>query len=272
MATGFFFINLDRDGDRRTHMAQCAARMGLDFVRVPAVDLARLAESPSDAFRPYRYRNERWTLRPFEMAVFESHRKAWKTFLGTQHAFAVIMEDDMLFAPEFAETVRSLQSGATPVFDLVKLNHSAQRRRMGPLQHLPSGLALRKIHENIADAGCYLLTRQTAERLLSASQNYCAHVDDFIFSPDRGLRSYQLFPPVSAQMLYFEDAARRLASVSSRLEQTDRAIKGPLTFRLWKELRRLGKKGERLVLSGLQKGEHVDMPALLSAFRPMDRP
>lgn len=270
MAIGYFFINLDRDGERRSHMMTAAARMGLDFVRIPAVDLALLAVTPSASFRPFRYSNERWTLRPFETAVFESHRKAWSTFLATGHDLAVIMEDDMLFAPGFAETVGHLQACAG-TFDIVKLNHSAQRRRMGPARQVARGLTLRRIHENMADAGCYLLTRQAAMHLLDASRTYCAHADDFIFSPDRGLRSFQLIPPNSAQILYLDAPASRIDTVSTRLLQTDRADKGPPAFRIWKELRRLGKKAAAGLRSRLQQGEQIDMPALLSQFRPMDQ-
>lgn len=270
MAIGYFFINLDRDEERRSHMMTAAAQMGLDFVRISAVDLTLLAATPSASFRPFRYSNERWTLRPFETAVFESHRKAWSVFLESEHEVAVIMEDDMLFARSFAETVNILQT-CPETFDIVKLNHSAQPRRMGRARQLAPGLALRPIHENMADAGCYMLTRPAAMQLLASSRTYCAHVDDFIFSPDRGMRIFQLIPPNSAQILYMENRARQIDTVSTRLLQSDRADKGPPAFRIWKELRRLAKNAARRLRSRLQQGEQIDMPALLSEFRPMDQ-
>lgn len=268
MATAFFYINLDRDGDRSWHMQRSASALGMSFRRVAAVDLATLKDTPPAGFRPHRFSNERWTLRPFEIAVFESHRKAWAAFLATSDDLGVIMEDDMLFAPSFAETVEMLEATRS-TFDIVKLNHSAQPRLLGQPLVNASGLDLRPIDENIADAGCYMLSRRAAEILMDQSRTYCAHLDDFVFSPDRRLRSLQLIPPVAAQMIYLEAPTRTLTTISTRLEQTDRAAKGPFAFRAWKEIRRLAKNGLRRVKSRAKRGEVVDFPALLDDFRPM---
>lgn len=268
MATGFFFINLDRDQERCAHMLRSAALLGKSFTRIEAVDLTSFAESLPVRFSPFKFSNERWTLRPFEIAVFESHRRAWTALLETEHELGLIMEDDMLFESSFAQTITRLETHQS-LFDIIKLNHSVQPRRLGPPIRGFHDMSLRMVHENIADAGCYIVTRHAAESLLEQSETYCSHLDDFVFSPDRGLRTLQLIPPIAAQMIYMAEPKQTLATISTRLQQTDQAAKGPLSFRIWKEVRRLYKKGGRRILSKANKGEQVDMSALLSEFRPM---
>jgi len=271
MDIGFFFINLDRADDRCARMAQNAVTLGLAFQRVPAVDLTRLGDTPPRNFDPCQYRHERWTLRAFEIAVFESHRKAWQTFLDSCHDLAVIMEDDLLFSPDFARQVERL-SEASANFDIVKLNHSTQPRRLGRALVGLTRLALHPIQENIADAGGYLITRTAAKSLLEQSKSYCSHLDDFVFSPDRRLRALQLIPPVCAQMIYFVPPAQRAdKAISVRLTLTEAAKKGPLRFRIWKELRRLIKRAIWRTKSTVNGGQQVDMSALLADFVPIQK-
>lgn len=251
-------------------MERGASRLLLPFRRVPAIDCRDLGGESPEGFRPHRFRHERWTLRPFEIAVFESHRRAWREFLATNLELAVIMEDDLLFKADFAEAVAKL-AAHRPRFDLVKLNHSMRPRRMGPaLDGLP-GIVLRPVQENIADAGGYLLSRPAAERLLDQSRQYCSHLDDFLFSPDRGLRIVQLFPPICGQVIYRPESVAGIAgfNLSTRIQQPSPADKGPVPFRLFKECRRLSKRFRWTVRSLASGGRRVDMAEWLRDFRPL---
>lgn len=269
MTAGYVFINLDREVDRCALMLRSAAALGLRFDRVSACDLATLSTKPPIEYVPFKFRNERWALRPFETAVFESHRKAWKAFLSTDNLFGVIMEDDILFSRNFADDMKSI-TGSGFDFDVLKINHSIQTRRMGPIQAMAGGLSVRMIYENVADAGCYMLTRKAAEALLSQSRTYSSHLDDFVFSPDRKLKTFQLIPPNCAQLIYFDSEHQSpQISISTRLKIKESMPKGPLTFRVWKELRRLGKRSLIRLRSILNGGEAVDLAALLSDFKPI---
>jgi GR25 family glycosyltransferase involved in LPS biosynthesis len=265
-----YYINLNRDSGRRQVMETTASRLSLPLQRIPAIDCRSLGPHWPAGFQPHRYRHERWTLRSFEIAVFESHRKAWSQFLASEHRLGLILEDDLCFSREFPKVLGSL-SRHPDRFDIVRLCHSIQSRRFGPAITGTPGLVLRAIHENIADAGGYLLTRPAAESLLHQSRQYCSHLDDFLFSPDRGLRIMQLFPPACGQFIHKPDATPIAAAInlSNRLPLVETAPKGPLGFRLFKESRRLVKRFCWRVRSGLSGGSRVDMTTFLRTFDPL---
>jgi GR25 family glycosyltransferase involved in LPS biosynthesis len=268
--SAFLFINLDRDDARRSGMRRAASRLGLSFERVPAVDLRDVQQSPPSGFQPHRFGNPKWTLRAFEIAVFESHRAAWHAFLTGDRPLAVVMEDDLLFGAGFAEIVSAL-SEHSRLFDIVKINHSPGHRRMGPDRAGLPGLELRPIHQNVPDAGGYLLTRRAAESLLRQSRTYCNHLDDFVFSPDRGLRTMQLLPPACGQVIYRPEAAAAIErfNVSTRLDQPPPLDKGPVAYRVLKESRRLLKRTVWTGRSLLAGGRRIDMDSWLRQFEPL---
>lgn len=270
LSTLYLFINLEQEDTRRSLMLRSAERLGLTFHRVAAFDLKNIGREPTQHAAVPRYSNQRWMLRPFEIAVFESHRKTWSTFLQSDTELCVVMEDDLLFADGFPRAIETLAQ-ATDRFDIVKMNHSVQPRLMGRPDCIGEGHVLRPILENISDAGCYLLTRHAAEVLLRGSEGYSAHLDDFVFSPDRHLRTMQLFHPACGQIIHMDDYAKTTTvTVSTRLLQTDHIKKGPHAFRVWKELRRILKRAIWRSRAYLQGGERVDMRALLDDFKPME--
>ena len=250
-------------------MLHSASRLGLTFQRVSAFDLRHLDQEPTQHAKSPSYRNERWGLRPFEIAVFESHRRAWSIFLQSDAELGVVMEDDLLFAESFREAIDTIAKESDR-FDIVKINHSVQPRLMGRPMPISNGHILRPILENVSDAGCYMLTRHAAKVLLARSQGYSSHVDDFIFSPDRRLRTFQLFQPACGQIIHLDDFAKSTGvTISTRLLQTDHAIKGPRPYRVWKELRRITKRTGWKITAFLKQGERIDMRSLLTDFAPM---
>ncbi|ESW59845.1 MAG: hypothetical protein Q27BPR15_15175 [Rhodobacter sp. CACIA14H1] len=265
----YLFINLEQDQSRRSLMQRSASRLGLTFQRVSAFDLQRLGKEPTQHAKSTGYRNERWGLRPFEIAVFESHRRAWSIFLQSDAELCVVMEDDLLFAEFFRDAIDAAAKVGDR-FDIVKINHSVQPRLMGRPKSISNGHILRPILENVSDAGCYLLTRHAAKVLLQRSQGYSSHLDDFVFSPDRRLRTFQLFQPACGQIIHLDDVAKSTDfTVSTRLLQTDHVIKGPRPFRVWKELRRITKRTGWKIRAFFKRGERVDMRSLLTDFVPI---
>lgn len=269
MTTGYFFINLDREEERRALMLDSASMLGLQFYRISAVDVRTLDQTQTRNVKAPRYSNARWMLRPLEIAVFESHRKVWEAFMASGHDVCVVMEDDLLFSADFPMVVSILERN-TDRFDIARINHASQTRLMGRAVDIGSGLSLRPILENMADAGCYALSRKAARSLLRQSDSYSGHVDDFSFSPDRRLRTVQVFPPACGQIIHMPTAAHPDGiTISARYEQTDILPKGPRAFRVWKELRRLWKKLVTNLRAKLAGGERVNMHALLTKFTPM---
>ncbi len=237
-----FYINMDRDTDRLEHMQEQSRITGLEFCRVPAVAAAQLDLAQVAQYQPHQYRHSRWHLRPLEVAVFLSHRQAWEKIVESGDPFAIVMEDDLVFAPDFASKIASLVEGDVP-FDLVRLCTFIQHRTIGPLCTVDSSTHLRRIIQEMGDAGCYLVSRQACLQLLAQSQAFCDHLDDFVFSPERGLRIYQLDPPLAGQVIHDMNlmaAWKAQGKLVSVREADDRRSKdkGPALYRLKKELKR----------------------------------
>ncbi len=98
-----YFINLARRTDRRERLETRLHALGLTGIRIDAVipDTipARRHEAPSGD----RRKNRRMTIP--EVACLMSHRRALETFLDSGAPVGVILEDDVILASRFAETI-----------------------------------------------------------------------------------------------------------------------------------------------------------------------
>lgn len=245
-----FFINMDRDADRLAHMQAQANKLGMAFRRVPAVAAADLEAGKVPHYRPHRFSATRWEIGALEQAVFLSHRRAWAEILASGDEYAIVMEDDLVFRPGFSERVAAILAAPKAV-DIVRLNTSAQARQMGPALALAGAdagapAALRRIYYDMADAGCYLLSCRACEALLAQSEEFCDHLDDFVFSPARRLLCYQLDPPYAGQVIHEEDLRKTWQDKGQMVSIRDsegarRVAKGPVLYRLFKELKRMNR-------------------------------
>jgi hypothetical protein len=96
---------------------------------------------------------------------------------------------------------------------------------------------------------------------------FCDHVDDYIFSPERGLRTFQLIPPIAGQVIHEAKASDEWAkagiSVSDRLDTERRAAsKGPLAYRVRKEGKRMARRLKQRWQRAAQGAERLHLRAL----------
>lgn len=239
------YINLDRVPERAAHMAAELARAGLSHaVRHPASD-ARLAP-PAPGYAPRNW-GQYWTLKPSEVACFESHRAAWRTLLATGVPAFAVFEDDILAAPDLGAAVERLAAEADR-FDLVKLDGVPGRTRLGPALSI-GGETVRPIRQVLSSAAAYLLSRRGAETLLARSERYCDRLDDFVTRPRAGWRAFQLVPARAVQAAFAGRAAaiRLPATIAESEREADAATnagydRGPAAYRLAKEARRSGRR------------------------------
>ncbi len=216
-----FVINLDRAAARMQRMAQRFAALGLQPLRVAAVDAAAPAFA-APGYAPGA--GDRWALLPVEQAIFESHRQIWQRMVDQDLPAALICEDDLLLSRDLPQALADLDPGAHGV---IKLDGFSAARRYGPLQG-----DLRAIAEPVPSAACYALSQSAARQLLQDSQQYCATLDDFVFAPRVGLQPMQRFPALAVQEMCVS------APTDARVSALARPDKGPLGFRLRQELRR----------------------------------
>lgn len=243
-----YFINLDRETERRAHMEQ--ALRGLDAERVPAVN----GHERPPAIGP---------LTRFQRACLESHRAAWLRFLATPAPFACFLEDDVHFSADFAGFLDDgawIPAGA----DAVKLDTFLQPLMAAPAGAAPKGRALSRLYTRHESCAAYILSRQGAERFLRLTENPVLPVDYIVFPEDparQGLALYQLAPAAAIQdslFLRLTGEGKKFASGIGRLDTEKPAgKKRKLLFTVRREARRLYSqmfKAQRFVENRLLRG------------------
>ena len=94
-----YLINLDRHPERLAHMREQLD--GVAFERISAVD---------GSTRPATIEG----LTRFELACLESHRTAWRRFLGSDESFGCFLEDDVHLQPGFTALLCEGNGRRTP--------------------------------------------------------------------------------------------------------------------------------------------------------------
>ena len=180
-------INLDRDVERMASLAGSLAARGLAFTRVPAVlgkdvpDWEGLVDADA-----YSGRNRNLMPRAGEVGCYLSHLKAMETFLATDTAWCVILEDDVAVRPECVEVLSAL--GREDDWDLVKLFcfHSGlpvRKRALTPTHHLVVHLT------RTSSSAAYAVNRRAAGTLLRTMLPITEQVDHALERPwETGLR------------------------------------------------------------------------------------
>jgi len=205
-----YFINLDRETERRAHMEQ--ALEGVDHERVAAIDGRQNPPTPLGG------------LTRFELACMESHRTAWKRFLATPDAFACFLEDDVHFSADFPAFLRE-DSWIPADADAVKLDTFFNRIMAGAPQPAPLGRSIAPLFTRHESCACYVLSRQGAETFLRLTENPKLPVDYIVFPEDpagQKLRLYQLSPAAAIQdSRYLQHYAKgkNFESAISRLDR-----------------------------------------------------
>ena len=157
-------INLERSTQRRAQMETRLRDLGLDYQIMPAVDgaahqeaLRQTVDAPA-----FRWHTGRDAL-PGEMGCYHSHLQAWQALVDSTHRFLLVLEDDMVFHPDFARALITALRGAEH-WDMLKL---AKIRAKQPICQGQLGDYQLNAYIGAATGfGAYLIQRATAQRLL----------------------------------------------------------------------------------------------------------
>ena len=165
-----FLINLDRSTDRLAAMKARLDRLGRSWVRVPAVDgraldLSCLGDKVDEAAFARRHGKR---LNPSEVGCHLSHIKALQTFLDGPWHWALILEDDADFPPDFDHLLAELLASETQ-WDLVKLSAFHGGAPI-PLTRLTGRYQLAVPLARLMNANCILFTRHAAATLVERLQ------------------------------------------------------------------------------------------------------
>lgn len=159
-----FLINLPRSADRRRTMEARLAGIGLPFTLVPGVD----GRAEWDRIRPTVdmagfSRQTGRDITPGDAGCYHAHLDVWRRFLATDAAVALILEDDVVFHPEFRDALaEALRVRAH--WDYLQLN--AIRAKQPVRQAYAGEWQLKAYLGPATGTGAYLITRALAEALL----------------------------------------------------------------------------------------------------------
>lgn len=253
-----FCINLDRRPDRWARMVALADEHGFALTRVAATDAREPAEIgplPTDAGAVLG--------RPIlagDLACSLSHRRVWQMILDQGHDAALVLEDDCVLAPGFAQF---LDPGwVPPGVRVVRLETTLLSARYGPMEPLalPGRHMARMRSRHTGTAGS-VITRAGAAFLLEAIPQFRDPVDQLLFN-DRSpifadLAPVQVFPaPVIQGQILYRDAPEAWAESEIAPERDDPppitdSPAGP-AIRTWRRLRRAARRQVQRAL-GVEK-------------------
>jgi glycosyl transferase, family 25 len=162
-----YVINLDRSHERLQAVRNSAARFGIAIRRVPAVDGRMLPESALSDFDAASFRrNHGKNVLPAEIGCYFSHLKALEEIVRGDAPYGAIVEDDVEFTADFMPFLEELTllSG----WDVVKLVNN-RTTLFRPFRRLNSGYSIGRCgHGPVGNSGAYVVTREGAEKLLTA--------------------------------------------------------------------------------------------------------
>jgi glycosyl transferase family 25 len=208
-----YVINLDRDPERMAHMERQGKQFGIDWQRVAAADklderiAARAARAQPSLLG--------FSMSAGAMAVFESHRKAWKLIVDSGEDHGAVFEDDTICGGGLAQLLAT--SDWIPAdCDVAKLETFLVRATVSttPASEYMGRKTLRLYGRHLG-ACAYVVSRRTAERLLRLTETITDPVDEFLFNEQSmhfpRLTLYQVDPaPCVQAMLLGKDQEQGL--------------------------------------------------------------
>ncbi|KAA9370551.1 glycosyltransferase family 25 protein [Ochrobactrum quorumnocens] len=162
-----YVINLARSQDRWDALRASANKFSVDVHRVEAVEGKLLTDDELVGFDDAGFRRRHGKIAmPAEIGCYFSHIRALAAIIAADEPFAVIVEDDVEFTPEFTPFIT--KACRLKGWDVIKLvNHRTAAFRgfrsidkcfsIGRCLHGPSG-----------SSAAYIVTLDGARRLLSA--------------------------------------------------------------------------------------------------------
>ncbi|HMM63028.1 MAG TPA: glycosyltransferase family 25 protein [Mesorhizobium sp.] len=169
MQVPVYAINLERSKDRWEALQESAARFGIGLRRIDAVDgralhAGELAGLDEPGFR--RIHGKR--VLPAEIGCYFSHLRALDAIAKGAEPYAVVVEDDIVFTPDFLPFLNGLTR--LEGWDVVKLvNHRTSLIRHIHRVNSKHGIG-RCLHGPLGSSAAYVVTREGAAMLLRALQ------------------------------------------------------------------------------------------------------
>lgn len=194
-------INLDRSPDRLAEFSAEAARCGLAFERLSAVDGAKLDSGTLGAVVDPHFRFQ--PMGRGEVAIFLSHREAWRIAAAGSDPWTAVMEDDVRLADDIAAVLAAIEE-IDPDAGIVRMETTLRRVVLDEeAVRLTPARAIHRLRSWHGGTAAYAIHRNCAKELLARSERFADPVDQWLFNPlspiFEAAHTSQLFPGAAVQ-------------------------------------------------------------------------
>ena len=199
-----YLINLVRAPERRARMDFFLSAAKLNYTLIEAVDGKLLNQ---EILKSVVRADPGYEPIPAQVGCFLSHREAWKRIATGKSRYGLILEDDLIFAANFDELVGVLANEDYDA-DITRLEGWPGRFwARKPIKSVELGYSLYRLDWSTHGAGCYLISKACAARLLEESRYYTRPVDNLLFRSESplwsSLRIYALSPAACFQHSFY---------------------------------------------------------------------
>jgi glycosyl transferase family 25 len=164
---GAYLINLDRAKERLNFVMPAIVALRLPTERISAIDGKTLSRREIESVTDVESYKKFFKMQP-EVGTIGcslSHEKTWRRFLESDNEFAIIFEDDVQFHPAELREIIELAAEKKALWDIVNFEtkHSGCPVK---ITELCNQKCLVFYLTNVTHAGCYLINRRAARKLL----------------------------------------------------------------------------------------------------------
>lgn len=217
-----YYINLDRNQDRRSALEAQAHHQSLQLTRSPALDGSFL--DPKDSMGLLAKRN---TLLPGQLGCALSHYRLLQNIYANGTPYAIILEDDVILPDHFAnalqQLIKALHSLPTP-WDIVFLGGCNLKGRL-VTPHLLQPYDFDETHNLCAHA--YLVRHDSIPKLLQTLTPLYRPIDSQWRDHYHQLQVYYHYPNLVNQNRAFRSTRRDIDGISQTnyWRQNDQRVK-----------------------------------------------
>lgn len=184
-----FVINLAHAVERRAHMEQQLQMQGIQAEFIDAVNGRQMNEAERQShLNSEKMREIGWKLSPAEIGCALSHLKVYELMVERQLPYAIILEDDIELAGDFAalfqdETFKQIEQDI-PAHEphSVQLNYVRRAYRYGFTDIVGTRYMRVRSYSATWSTAAYIITLPAAKKLLEERYPIWAPADDWNYS------------------------------------------------------------------------------------------
>jgi glycosyl transferase, family 25 len=221
-----YVVNLDRRPDRHAFMAGQLDGMGVAWERIVALDAATAEDA--EIGREVALEGHVIAMGRGALCGTISHFDAMRALVRSEAPAGVVLEDDTQVSPDLAGFVSD--AGWIPrSIGLVQGEKWSTRQTsklLGPPLGPPPvpGRSIRRLYSRTGGAGCYVITRAAARRLLSEKGVVRMPIDHLLFNLNLSVLARALGVAMVVPALGRQDWARFPSDISAGREAQTKSI------------------------------------------------